>query len=97
MNDPHVTHIVFQQYRSLYNERETAAACHVGMAALRYLHAHGLIEGQEVDGKLHYSEEDIIQVRRIRRLQHDLGINLAGVEVILHLLKRLEAARQEVE
>jgi MerR family transcriptional regulator/heat shock protein HspR len=87
MNDPHVTHIMFQQYRPLYSERETATACHVGLAALRYLHMRGLIEGKEVDGKLHYSEEDIIQVRRIRRLQHDLGINLAGVEVILHLLE----------
>jgi MerR family transcriptional regulator/heat shock protein HspR len=97
MSDPHVTHIVFQQYRSLYSERETAMACHVGLASLRYLHRRGLIEGKVIDGKLHYCEEDIMQVRRIRRLQHDLGINLAGVEVILHLLKRLEATRLEVE
>jgi hypothetical protein len=30
-------------------------------------------------------------------LQHDLGVNLAGVEVILHLLQLLEAVNQRVE
>ena len=54
-------------------------------------------EGEETGGELRYSEEEVTQLRRIRRLQHDLGINLAGVEVILRLLKRLEAARQELE
>jgi len=57
----------------------------------------GLIEGQETGGELRYSEEEVIQLRRIRRLQHDLGVNLAGVEVILRLLKRLEAVRQDLE
>lgn len=38
-----------------------------------------------------------MQLRRIRRLQESLGVNLAGVEVILHLLKHLEALRQELE
>lgn len=44
-----------------------------------------------------YSEEEVTQLRRIRRLQHDLGVNLAGVEVILRLLKRLEGLQQELE
>jgi MerR family transcriptional regulator/heat shock protein HspR len=57
----------------------------------------GLIEGEEASGELRYSEEEVLQLRRIRRLQRDLGVNLAGVEVILLLLKRLEAARQELE
>ena len=42
-------------------------------------------------------EEEIAQLRRIRRLQQELGINLAGVEVILHLLERLESTRRELE
>ena len=47
--------------------------------------------------QLRYSGEEVIRLRRIRRLQHDLGVNLAGVEVILHLLEHLEAVRQEME
>jgi MerR family transcriptional regulator/heat shock protein HspR len=46
---------------------------------------------------LRYSEEEIRQLRRIRRLQDDLGVNLAGVEVILHLLKLLDAVQQKLE
>jgi MerR family transcriptional regulator/heat shock protein HspR len=99
MNERHVTHIILQQYRtsSSYSERETAEASHLGIGAIRYLHTIGLIEGIDTGGELRYSEEDIIQLRRIRRLQHDLGINLAGIEVILHLLERLDAIHQELE
>ena len=99
MDEQRVTYIVCQQYQSSssYSERETAAVSHLGIGAIRYLHALGLIEGYETDGELRYSEEEVIQLRRIRRLQHDLGVNLAGVEVILHLLRRLEAVCQELE
>ena len=99
MNEWYVTHIVLKQYRSSssYSERETAAASHLGIGALRHLRAVGLIEGEEIGGELRYSEEEVTQLRRIRRLQRDLGVNLAGVEVILLLLKRLEAVHQELE
>ena len=41
MNEQHVTHIVLQQYRSssFYSERETAAASHLGIGAIRHLRA----------------------------------------------------------
>jgi MerR family transcriptional regulator, heat shock protein HspR len=99
MNEQHVTHIVLKQYRSssAYSERETAAASHLGIGALRHLHAVGLIEGEETGGELRYSEEEVTQLRRIRRLQRDLGVNLEGVEVIVRLLKRIEALQIELE
>ena len=37
-----------------------------------------------------YSSRDVERVRRIRRLTQDLGVNLAGVEVILNLTGKLE-------
>src|SRR5437763_13272895 len=99
MDERYVTHIVIQQSRSSssYSERETAAASHLGVGAIRHLRALGLIEGEETGGELRYSEEEVIQLRRVRRLQHDLGVNLAGVEVILRLLKRVEILQQELE
>jgi len=99
MDEQYVTHIVLQQYRSSssYSERETAAASHLGIGAIRHLHAMGLIEGKEAGGEMCYSEEEVIQLRLIRCLQRDLGINLAGVEVILHLLKRLEVLQLQLE
>jgi len=99
VDEKYVTHIVLQQYRSSssYSESETAAACHLGIGAIRHLRALGLIEGAETGGELRYNEEDVLQLRLIRRLQRDLGVNLAGVEVIVRLLKRLEAAHRELE
>ncbi|HEX6479760.1 MAG TPA: chaperone modulator CbpM [Ktedonobacteraceae bacterium] len=99
MDEQRMTHIVIQQYlpSSSFNEREAARASHLRIKAIRHLRAVGLIEGIETSGELRYSEEEIRQLRRIRRLQHDLGVNLAGVEVILHLLKLLEAVNQNVE
>jgi MerR family transcriptional regulator/heat shock protein HspR len=99
MNEQDVPRIVFQQYSSFstYSERETVAASHLGIGAIRHLRALRLIESVETDGEVRYSEEQVTQLRRIRRLQRDLGVNLAGVEVILNLLKRLDAMHQELE
>jgi MerR family transcriptional regulator/heat shock protein HspR len=99
MDEQSVTRIEIRHTRtsSLYTELETANVSHMGIGAIRHLHALGLIEGEETGGELHYSEEEVTQLRRIRRLQRDLGINLAGVEVILHLLKRLDAVYKELE
>jgi MerR family transcriptional regulator/heat shock protein HspR len=99
MDEQYVTHIVLQQYRSSssYSERETAKASHLRISAIRQLRALGLIEGEETDGELRYSEEEVRQLRLMRRLQRDLGVNMAGVEVILGLLKRLEALNQKLE
>lgn len=97
--DKPVTRIVVQRYQtfSTYSEQETVAVSHLSIGTLRHFRATGLVQGRETDGEWRYSEDEIAQLRRIRRLQHDLGINLAGVEVILHLLKRLEATHQELE
>ncbi len=97
MDEPYVTHIVLQQYHSSssYSEREAAAASHVGIGAIRHLRALGLIEGEETGGELRSNEEEVIQLRRIRRLQRDLGVNLAGVEVIIRLLKRIKTLQDE--
>ncbi|HEV2582233.1 MAG TPA: MerR family transcriptional regulator [Ktedonobacteraceae bacterium] len=42
-----------------------------------------------------YSDRDIERVMHIRRLMRDLGVNLAGVEAILHMKDRMEHAQRE--
>ena len=42
------------------------------------------------------TEEDLVDLRRIRRL-HDLGVNMPGIEVILHMRRRIQALRAEME
>jgi len=100
MNEHKYTHIVIHNGQSIsyYSEQETAEYCHMDVQMVRRLQAVGLIEGIELtEGERRYSEEDVAQLRRIRRLHHDLGINLAGIQVILHLRSRLRALQQELE
>jgi MerR family transcriptional regulator/heat shock protein HspR len=44
-----------------------------------------------------YSDRDIERVMHIRRLMRDLGVNLAGVEAILHMKDRMEQMQEELE
>lgn len=44
-----------------------------------------------------YSEDDIAVVRRIQHLTQELGVNLAGVEVVFKLLGEMERMRAEME
>src|SRR5438128_1072983 len=44
-----------------------------------------------------YSEYDIARLRQIQRLTQDMGVNLAGVEIILNLLEKIEELQDELE
>jgi len=51
---------------------------------LRYYERIGIIEPRRSRGNIRlYSEEDIVLLRRVKSLVDDMGVNLAGVEVIL--------------
>lgn len=64
---------------------------------LRYYERAGLLRPSRSKGNIRlYSPADIEQARLIKRLIDDLGVNLAGVEVILKLTERLRALEQEL-
>ena len=57
---------------------------------LRYYERIGIIEPSRSQGNIRiYSERDIVQLRRVKTLMDDLGVNLAGVEVILRMLEHI--------
>lgn len=65
---------------------------------LRYYESLGLVQPSRTGGNQRvYSRKDVERVRRIRGLMDDLGVNLAGVEVMMKLLERLQQAEQEIE
>jgi MerR family transcriptional regulator, heat shock protein HspR len=55
----------------------------------------GLIKPHRRNKNRLYSEADVERLRQIRRLTQEMGVNLAGVEVILDLLARLERVQAE--
>ena len=65
---------------------------------LRYYEKIGIIEPSRSQGNIRlYSERDIAQLRRVRTLMDDLGVNLAGVEVILRMAQRVVELQRQVE
>ena len=59
---------------------------------LRYYERAGLVEPARSKGRIRlYSLHDLERVRQIRRLTDEMGVNLAGVEVIMRLTDRIRA------
>ncbi len=78
----------------------SVAARMLGMQThtLRYYERIGIIEPRRSPGNIRlYSEEDLELLKRIRSLVSDMGVNLAGVEVILRMLRHLNEVNREVE
>lgn len=44
-----------------------------------------------------YSEEDIERIKFITTLTRDMGVNLAGVEIILKMKQQMEEMQQQIE
>lgn len=58
---------------------------------LRQYEKEGLIEPSRTDGKMRlYSQRDMDKIKTILRLTRDLGVNLAGVDIILRLKERMD-------
>ncbi|HCE01478.1 MAG TPA: hypothetical protein DER07_10595 [Armatimonadetes bacterium] len=75
-----------------------AKLCGVHPQTLRQYERLGLCVPARVGDKNRlYSEADIERVRRIQRLTQEMGVNLAGVELILRLLDEMEEMRAEFE
>ena len=57
----------------------------------------GLVSPRRVNNKNRlYCEADIERLLQIRRFTQEMGVNLAGVEVILDLLQKMEELQAEV-
>ncbi|CAD7286711.1 hypothetical protein LMG7974_00046 [Campylobacter majalis] len=58
---------------------------------LRQYEREGLLEPSRTDGRMRlYSQRDVDRVKMILRLTRDLGVNLAGVDVILKLKSQMD-------
>jgi len=64
---------------------------------LRLYEREGLLKPSRTDGNTRlYSEEDLRQLEVILNLTRDLGVNLAGVEIVLNMRRKMEQMQQEV-
>ncbi len=64
---------------------------------LRLYEREGLLKPSRTEGNTRlYSEEDLEQLETILSLTRDLGVNLAGVEIILNMRRKIERMQTEV-
>jgi len=64
---------------------------------LRYYERVGIIEPSRSRGNIRlYSERDIARLRRVKTLMEDMGVNLAGVEVIIKLMHQVLELQNQV-
>ena len=65
---------------------------------LRLYEREGFIKPKRSGGNTRlYSEEDVEKLEMVLRLTRELGVNLAGVEVILSMREKMEQMQQEME
>src|SRR5437588_12406680 len=81
-----------------YTISVAAELVNVHQQTLRHYERIGLIEPVRGKGEIrYYSPDDIDKILQIRRLVEELGVNLAGVEVILHMRDQMERMHREAQ
>ncbi len=64
---------------------------------LRLYEREGLLKPSRTDGNTRlYSDDDLQTLETILALTRDLGVNLAGVEIILNMRRKMESMQKEV-
>ena len=65
---------------------------------LRYYERVGVIEPSRSRGNIRlYSERDIAYLKRVKTLMEDMGVNLAGVEVIMRMVQQMLELQNQVQ
>ncbi|MDP9053905.1 MAG: helix-turn-helix transcriptional regulator [Acidobacteriota bacterium] len=65
---------------------------------LRLYEREGLLKPSRSDGNTrHYTDEDLERLEVILHLTRDLGVNLAGVEIILNMRAKMAAMQGQIE
>ena len=70
----------------------------VQVHTLRYYERVGIIEPSRSKGNIRlYSERDIRLLQRVKTLMEDLGVNLAGVEVVLRMSQHITELQNQLK
>jgi MerR family transcriptional regulator/heat shock protein HspR len=65
---------------------------------LRYYEKVGIIEPYRSRGNIRlYSERDVAHLKRVKTLMDDMGVNLAGVEVIMRMVEQMLELQNQLQ
>ncbi|MBI3950163.1 MAG: helix-turn-helix transcriptional regulator [Acidobacteria bacterium] len=87
-----------QRKKRGYTISAVAEAYDIHPQTLRLYERQGLLKPSRSQGNTrYYTEEDLGRLELILTLTRDLGVNLAGVEVILNMREKMDAMQREIE
>ena len=90
--------MMYEQKQPRYVISVAAKILGIQTHTLRYYERIGVVEPSRSRGNIRlYSENDLEQLRRIKILMEDLGVNLAGAEVILRMTQQIGELQNRIQ
>jgi MerR family transcriptional regulator, heat shock protein HspR len=84
--------------KEYYTLREVSRIFGISESTVCRIETEGFIEARRQKGSRKvFAPEDLERIRVIMALSRDLGVNWAGIEVILHMRERMLAMQEQVE
>ena len=82
----------------VFSIRIAARLVGLHVQTLRYYERNGIVKPQRSRGNVrYYSEEDITMINNIKALIDDLGVNLAGVQVIMKMNEQMKTMKDRIK
>lgn len=82
----------------VYSIRVAARLVGLHVQTLRYYERNGLVQPQRSRGNVrYYSDSDVERIQKIKSLIDELGVNLAGAEVIMRMSGRMAEMEQRIQ
>lgn len=82
----------------VYSIRVAARLVGLHVQTLRYYERNGLVQPQRSRGNVrYYSDFDVERIQKIKSLIDELGVNLAGAEVIMRMSGRMAEMEQRIK
>jgi len=83
--------------KGFYSISVVAKMFSVHQQTIRMYEKEGLISPKRTEGNTRlFSEEDVDRLEKVIHLTHKMGVNLAGVQMILKLQKKVERMQNEM-
>lgn len=87
-----------QRAKAAYMISAVAEKYGVHPQTLRMYEREGLLKPSRSEGNTRlYTEEDLVRLEVILELTRELGVNLAGVEIILNMREKMAAMQAQIE
>lgn len=85
-------------YEPVYLISAVAEILGIHPQTLRQYEREGLIKPSRTNGRIRlYSQNDIENIKIVLKLTRELGVNLAGVEIVLELKEQIASLQEELE